>query len=197
MPFKAQLFQENVERWVEGAARDQLLQACQVYQTLTTPQSKIRCIQGMMRALDQNVNAETRRQMMETCGRHCIGASTLEKARRLLRDAPDLDSWLDRLNEAHIGGGHLRREGDSIHAAYDRCYCGSVSQAKERISDTYCRCSCGWYRQLFETLLGRPIEVELVSSIISGGERCQFLILLRNSDRLLSLNLPSRDHSRS
>lgn len=184
MPFNVQLFQENIERFVEGAARDELVQACQVYQTLTTPQPRIRSIQGMMQLLNQNVNEEIRRLIMETCGRRCIGASTLEKAHRLLRDAPVLDSWLDRLNEAHIGGGHLRREGDTIHAAYDRCYCGSVSQSRERISDTYCRCSCGWYRQFFETLLTRPVEVELLSSIISGGEGCQFLIHLRNSDRL-------------
>ncbi len=186
MPFKVQLFQENVERWVESAARAELVQACQVYQTLTTPQQKMRGIQGMMQLLDQNVNEETRRQIMETCGRQCIGASTLEKARRLLRDAPDLDSWLDRLNEAHIGGGHFRREGDTIHAAYDRCYCGSVNQARERISNTYCRCSCGWYRQLFETLLGQSVRVELLGSIISGEERCRFLIYLQRPSGTLS-----------
>ncbi len=186
MPFKVQLFQENVGHWVEGTARDELVQACQVYQTLTTLQQKIRGIQGMMQLLDQNVNEETRRRILETCGRRCIGASTLGKARRLLRDAPDLDSWLVRLNEAHIGGGHLRCEGNTIHAAYDRCYCGSVNQARERISITYCYCSCGWYRQLFETLLGHLVHVELLGSIISGEERCRFLIYLQSPDGKLS-----------
>ena len=185
MPFKVQLFQENIERWVESAARDELVQACQVYQTLTTPQQKIRSIQGMMQLLDQNVNEATRQRIMETCGRQCIGASTLEKAKRFLRDAPDLDGWLAHLNEAHIGGGHLRREGNIIHAVYDRCYCGSVSKARERISNTYCRCSCGWYRQLFETLLGQPVQVELLGSIISGEECCQFLIYIQSPGETL------------
>lgn len=178
MPFKPEIFQDHVERAVEGTARDELFQACQAYTTLTTPQQKARCIKEMMLVLDQRVDEETRKQIMEACGRRCIGASTLERASRLKQTAPDLDHLLALLNEAHIGGGSLQREGNTIHAAYDRCYCGSVSKTKEAVSDTYCRCSCGWFRQLFETLLGRPVEVELVSSIISGGERCQFLIHL-------------------
>jgi predicted ArsR family transcriptional regulator len=44
-------------------------------------------------------------------------------------------------------------------------------------SATYC--SCGWYRQLFETLLDGPVEVELLGSIVQGDERCRFLIHTR------------------
>jgi predicted ArsR family transcriptional regulator len=35
---------------------------------------------------------------------------------------------------------------------------------------------CGWYRQLFETLLEQPVEVDLLASIVQGDERCRFLI---------------------
>lgn len=176
MPFKTQAFQENIEGRVSEATREVLKQACNAYATLTTPQQKAHCIKGMMDALDQAVDAPTRQAIMETCGRRCIGASTLDRARRLAKQARDLDDLLERLNQVHIGGGHLRHEGDVIHAAYDRCYCGSVNQTQEPLSATYCHCSCGWYRQLFETLLDRPVEVELLGSIIQGSETCQFLI---------------------
>lgn len=179
MPFKAQTFQENVARWVEGTARDELARACEAYATLTTPQQQTRYIRGMMDVLDRAVDEETRRAIMEACGRRCSGASTLAKARRLQQEAHDLDDLLDRLNASHIGGGHLQRKGDVIHAAYDRCYCGSVSKAREPLSATYCHCSCGWYRQLFETLLGRPVEVDLPGSIIQGDDCCRFLIRIQ------------------
>lgn len=179
MPFKAKTFQENVECRVQGAARDELVCACEAYGTLDTPQQKARCIRGMMDVLDRAADEETRRAIMEACGRRCISAGTLAKARRLQKDAQGLDDLLVRLNQVPIGGGHLQREGDVIQAAYDRCYCGSVSKARKAFSATYCRCSCGWYRQLFETLLGRPVEVELLASIIQGDERCRFLIHIR------------------
>jgi hypothetical protein len=59
---------------------------------------------------------------------------------------------------------------------YDRCYCRSVSGTAEPFPSTYCRCSCGWYRQLFEQLIGEPIEVELLDSIIQGAQACRFVI---------------------
>jgi hypothetical protein len=114
MPFKVQTFQENVEPWVEGAVRDELVQACTAYATLTTPRQKAWCIQGMMDILDRAVDKETCRVVMEACGRRCISASALEKARRLQQEAQDLDDLLSRLNGAHIGGGHLQRKGDVI-----------------------------------------------------------------------------------
>lgn len=179
MPFKVQAFQENVERWIEGAARDDLVRACKAFATLTIPQQKAQCIQGMMDVLDQEVDEKARQAIMEACGRRCIGASTLERARRLRKEAQSLDDLLSRLNEARIGGGHLQREGDVIHAAYDRCYCGAVSKTRKPFSATYCHCSCGWYRQLFEVLLDRQVEIELLGSIIQGDERCRFLIRIR------------------
>jgi hypothetical protein len=87
-----------------------------------------------MDVLDREVDEETRWAIMEACGRRCIGAGTLEKTGRLQQRAQDLDNLLGRLNEAHIGGGHLQRAGDVIHAAYDRCYCGSVSRTREPLS---------------------------------------------------------------
>lgn len=183
MPFRLQTFQGNVETCVEGVAKDKLSRACKAYATMTTPRQRTRCIGEMMGVLDREVDEETRRVIMEACGRRCIGASTLEKACRLQQEAHDLDDLLIRLNGTHIGGGHLQREGDVIHAAYDRCYCGAVSKVREPFSATYCHCSCGWYRQLFETLLHRPVEVELLGSIIQGDERCRFLIRVRGPER--------------
>ena len=182
MPFRVQVFQENVARRAGSALQDELAQACDAYASLTTPQQKARCIRSIMDRLDREMDEETRWAIMEACGRRCIGASTLREARRLQQEAQDLDDLLRRLNQARIGGGHLQREGWVIHAAYDRCYCGSVSKTREPFSATYCHCSCGWYQQLFETLLDAPVEVELLGSIIQGDERCQFLIHIPESD---------------
>jgi predicted hydrocarbon binding protein len=131
-----------------------------------------------MDTLEREVDAPTGRAIMDRCA--CIGAGVIAKAQALQREAQDLDDLLARMNAAHLGGGHLRREstpeGDVIHASYDRCYCGSVSKSREPVSATYCACSCGWYRRLFEALLDRPVEVALLSSILQGDDQCRFLI---------------------
>ncbi len=181
MPFRPHVFQENIAGRVPDATAEASARACAGYDSLTTPLQRARCVKGIMDTLDQAVDTPSRQAIMQACGRQCIGASTLDKARKLAKTASDLDDLLAKLNQVHIGGGHLRREGDVIHATYSRCYCGSVNQTKEPFSATYCHCSCGWYRQLFETLLERPVEVELLGSIIQGDESCRFQIVIRDS----------------
>jgi hypothetical protein len=53
MPFRARVFQENVERRLQGSARDDLARACEAYASLTTPQQRARSIRGMMDVLDR------------------------------------------------------------------------------------------------------------------------------------------------
>ncbi len=182
MPFKVDMFKENIEGNVDDAARDELRQACDAYTAKTTPRQKACAIREIMEILDRETSVIVRHEIMEACGRQCIGASVIEKAQRLRCESRDLDEMLERMNQEHIGGGHLSRQGNVIHAYYDRCYCGSVSQSRELFSDTYCHCSCGWSRQLFESLLGKPVEVELVGSILQGADRCEFLISVQAKD---------------
>lgn len=176
MPFRTSVFQENVDQWLDSQAREEIIRTSERYDALSTPKQKAQFLHGLMELLDREVSEPMRWAIMEGCGRRCIGASTLDKARRLKQQSQDLDDLLSCLNEAHIGGGHLQREGDVIHASYERCYCGSVSASRQSFSPTYCHCSIGWYRQLFESLLDRPVEVELLGSILQGEERCQFMI---------------------
>ena len=127
--------------------------------------------------LDAKQREKMGERVVEACRK--VGyrsAGTLETARRLQRLSADIDDLLERLNQAHIGGGHLWRDPSGIHATYDRCYCGSVSKTPERISATYCGCSCGWFQQLFKALLDEPVTVELLGSVVQGDERCSFLI---------------------
>ena len=180
MPFRAKNFTESVESRLRGPIKNELVDACECYSTAKTPLQKARCVKVIMDVLDSEVDAATRYTIMQACGHRCIGTSTLKKALKLLDQASDLDDLLVLLNEHHVGGGHLQLKDNVIHAAYIRCYCGSVSKTKEPFSETYCHCSCGWYQKLFETILGKPVQIELLGSIIQGDERCEFRIYLEN-----------------
>jgi predicted hydrocarbon binding protein len=49
---------------------------------------------------------------------------------------------------------------------------------KGKLSATYCNCSRGWAKELFEGALGRTVEVIMEKSIINGDNQCKFRILL-------------------
>jgi hypothetical protein len=179
MPFRPQVFEYATSEVLGSALPEALATSCSAYAAATTPLQKARAIEGLMVALDRDVPPDQARAIMQRCA--CIGQGVIDRALALQREARDLDDLLARFNAEHIGGGHLRREGTVIHAAYDHCYCGSVNKTKAPISTTYCACSCGWFAQLFKALVGHPVEVALQGSIIRGDDACRFLIHLSAS----------------
>jgi hypothetical protein len=95
-----------------------------------------------------------------------------------MEESRSVGGLLARLNEAGIGGGRLElKNRNTIAGGYDWCYCGRVKQTKEPFrTDTYCHCSTGWYRSLFEAAFGKPVTVKLKQSIIQGARSCEFEI---------------------
>ena len=64
-------------------------------------------------------------------------------------------------------------------AAY--CHCSLVAHAREAgiaLSPTHCFCGSGWYDQLWEGILGHPVVVEVLQSILKGDDCCTFAIHL-------------------
>ena len=176
MPFKLDRFLDNLDSRVNKRVHKQLMQNRAPYNTLTTGTQTAIWIRNLVNDMVDDIGVDKAKVVMEGCGQQCIGQSVLNKARLLKHDSSTIDEFLEKLNDAHIGGGKLRRENDVIYASYERCYCGSVSKTRQPISTIYCQCSCGWYKKLFEVTLDKPVTVELLDSIIHGADTCQFVI---------------------
>jgi hypothetical protein len=174
MPFNTKRFEQSVIASLGRPLPETLTEGCAAYATAKTPPARACAVRDLMMALEAEAGTEVGRTIMQRCA--CIGPGVIDKALALQQEAGDLEDLLARLNAVHIGGGHLRLEGDVIHAAYDHCYCSSVNQTTVPVPATYCACSCGWYGRLFEALLGQPVEVELLSSMIQGDAQCGFAI---------------------
>lgn len=46
------------------------------------------------------------------------------------------------------------------------------------MSASYCWCSVGYVQEIHERVFGRPVNVELVESVLRGNPRCRFRITL-------------------
>jgi len=56
------------------------------------------------------------------------------------------------------------------------CLCPFVESKPAGLSPTCCFCSVGYVKVMHEMRLGRPVEVELLDSVLKGGKRCRFKI---------------------
>ena len=61
------------------------------------------------------------------------------------------------------------------------CHCplvGSVAREDGRMPRSYCYCGAGFYQGIWEEITGAPVEVEVLETVLDGGEVCRFAIHL-------------------
>ena len=45
---------------------------------------------------------------------------------------------------------------------------------------SYCDCSLGWQKHMFEIVFGKPVEVRYIETILRGGKTCKFEIKIKS-----------------
>jgi predicted ArsR family transcriptional regulator len=133
-------------------------------------------IVALMDELDKKVDERTLAQVLEQCGRQCQSQSAIKKARSLHIKSKSTDEFLDKLGKYYK---HLHKEGDKVYLVYPRCFCSQVNKIpRGTLSATYCSCSRGWAKALFEGALGKSIDVIIEKSIFKGDSECRLRVVL-------------------
>jgi hypothetical protein len=102
-------------------------------------------------------------------------------------------------SDPEMGGG--RREGNIIYETkipymakqylaetdqtlkrYYACHCpwarDAVKNGDVTLAEIFCQCSGGFHKKPWEVVLGRPLRVEVLESVLKGDTRCRFAIYL-------------------
>jgi hypothetical protein len=145
-------------------------------------------VKGAMDRLVALVDERTRIEIMENCGYKCAETNrgAIDEAIARRKKYKNVDVFLEAELENPAKGTKLVREGNILYQVYRpqelgvKCYCSLVRGLPddENLSLTYCHCSKGFVKKLWEAVVERPAEVELVQSVISGAEECRFVIHL-------------------
>lgn len=128
--------------------------------------------------LDQmsRLDETSAKSAIEKCGRECLKSSgVLEKIQELrdeVADKDDSDLMFDRYKEKmYQNSPRLYKKDEDFYLEYHKCSCGMVTGGG--VTDPFlCNCTIGYTKEIFETLFGRPVEVELIKSILNKDEIC-------------------------
>ena len=132
-------------------------------------------IKNLIAGLDELVEEETRKLILERCGRECIGKSTVAKARKVFLKSENIEDFLYKYSKVNE---HLHHDDDDFYLVYPKCYCPTVKNIPPgHLLATYCECSTGWAKALFEGATGRQVEVVRETTILSGDEECRLKIV--------------------
>ncbi|HOP10247.1 MAG TPA: DUF6144 family protein [Oscillospiraceae bacterium] len=96
----------------------------------------------------------------------------IEKIKRLYENAKDLDAFAEAFENEYHGTNLLWHEGETLFFGYPACYCSCVKRVNKMLPKTWCLCTVGYTKKIFDTVLGCETEVELIESIKTGSSRC-------------------------
>lgn len=139
--------------------------------------------------VDQQLDKETRIQLMQSngaaCAKDAYGEFTNDKPATIEDIDQKIVAW-----QKNLGKENIYRQDSVIFFNYvanpkglkisdGYCLCPLIENKPETLSPTYCQCSVGYVKYMFQRFITfRPVEVELLESLRSGGKACRFKIYL-------------------
>jgi hypothetical protein len=139
--------------------------------------------------LDQQTDEQTRKKLM-----HANGTACAEGAYGELSDDPpatleEIDKKISQWQQG-LGKENIHRDGNIVYFNYvgdpkgvkisdGYCLCPMTENGPATLSPTYCQCSVGYVKYMFQKKITfKPVEVELLESLRSGGKACRFKVTI-------------------
>jgi hypothetical protein len=124
--------------------------------------------------LDEEAANTVLAEVGKTCGDFALGGMRL---RGLETPAADVDAFLEAHesgeNIASGGRSKLTREGRTATLVIEGgCVCPLIKALQVEPTPNHCLCTASHLKHVYETGLGRPVEVELIETYLRGGNSC-------------------------
>lgn len=154
-----------------------------------SPAKRAQWVKQAMKNLDERTDAATREEIMHGNGVNCANDNDLGVVKAAVNRRSKhgtLESFLEAEIRKPPTGTKLERDGDALILSYlprgfshpMRCFCALVSALPENetMSATYCRCSVAFVETWWSAVTGKPVNVELLESAVTGSDKCRFRI---------------------
>jgi hypothetical protein len=163
IPVSNLIASENVE--VEYEKYQQLVQEKEFIQNW---------LSDLMGTIETELDEATKVKLLAGCGRGCFNRFSFKSdiAKKGKGD-------LDKLVAAYKNNFEIWQEGNTVHIRYGEvspgCYCPAAKYRPAKPNDLHCECTRATHQTIFETALGRPIDMKILESVRRGNKTCHFL----------------------
>jgi len=182
--------EKNIEHYAGKEISKKVMEGSEEITEKTDKKKTALWTKTAMDRLDALVDENTRVQIMNACGSNCaeINKRLIQKAVERRNKFKTTEEFLKAEQEKPQKGIKIKLEGDGLLHYYTpqtfthpmRCFCGLVNALPKgvTISKTYCRCSEGFVKKYWETILQKPVKVTLLESAVTGASECKFAVQL-------------------
>lgn len=137
-------------------------------------ESNVIWVNSTMKRLENSFNKDAVKKIRMNC--QC-GFGMDEKV-KLVKELMAESSSLEELgNLPKAKGAGLSYKDGYLHLQFNFCPCPMLADVEKLESYTWCQCTTGYSKVLFEKAFGCTVDVELLKSIKAGDEICLMKII--------------------
>lgn len=149
-----------------------------------------RWVKRFFEVADLQLDQETRNKLMQANGAACAKGAYGEIPGDYKEVSMEEIDQKITLWQQSLGEENIYREGNIVYFNYvanprglkisdGYCLCPMVENKPERLSPTFCQCSVGYVKYMFQRFFTlKPVQVDLLESLRTGGKACRFKISL-------------------
>lgn len=131
-------------------------------------------LSDLLETIDENLDEPSKVSLLAGCGRGCF------KRHKFKQDIAERGTGdVDKLIESYKSNFEVWKVGNQVHVRYGEvsqgCYCPAAKYRPAKPNDIHCECTRATHQTIFETALGRPIDVKILESVRRGNKTCHFV----------------------
>jgi effector-binding domain-containing protein len=158
---------------------------------------KTQWVKDVLKELDKVADSNQKYEILSNCA-HEFSQKRIDKLREIYIKTGNIDMVLEKIHDDYLWYENPTRKGNVIYTTKipynlegyknaktldekkrNYCHCSLVRDHwDEGISATFCNCSAGWYRQIWEGILKKPVRIEILKTLLKGDDTCEFAIHL-------------------
>jgi len=188
------LLAESAGRVLGEDARAEVVQGIDALSPHSSLDNRVRWVNAAMGRLDERTDEMQKFEVLSPCA-DIFPQERIDRLRAIYERNGSVDDVLGAMAEDPDWYESPVRDGDVIYMdkiifdrkGYEqatteaerrkcRCHCPIARQRLDGVHPTMCYCSTGWYRRLWEGILGKSVWVELLESLTRGDDRCLFAV---------------------
>lgn len=197
---------QGLKMYSNEETRQQIMAGTANLEPISPIEARLDWVQQAMQRLDQAIPDPEKRGLIIHGSAHRFPEVRIEKMHTLYQELGSIDALIEWIGEDKVanGGeswyGNPVRKGNTIYDTKNpaspeeykqaetdlekrmaRCFCPIVRaaiKANRTLSATFCNCSAGYTAQFWQSILGQPLRIEVLESVLKGDEVCKFAIHL-------------------
>ncbi|MFX1411422.1 MAG: hypothetical protein ACFFA6_13810 [Promethearchaeota archaeon] len=188
----------NLDRVLGEKVSDEVLDGREnLFTCESSMDNRAQWIKNVIARIDNVANNNEKYEILSKCA-HDFSQKRIDNLKAIYERTKDIDEVIKEMHKDYAWYENPIRKGNIIYVSkipYNQegyknaesteekrrnyCHCPLVrNYFNIGISPTFCNCSTGWYRQQWEGILGKPIQIEVLKSLVKGDDYCEFAIYL-------------------